>query len=201
MTLALPLRLDDADAMAVLADWLAERGDVRGELVQLQLAREASPFDARLAQAEARHLALHAKALLGPLALHQSVCTLRWQRGFVVEATLRSEARDWQWWQRGSGEPVNRLERAVRALTRVPRAEALRALTLEQPWSTFFARYVVAAAGALRGGGLPLRRLTVRTPWDDGGEAAMVEVELERRGLLLTCDARVAEPVQRALWG
>lgn len=205
MTLALPLRLDDADAMAVLADWLAERGDVRGELVQLQLAREASPFDARLAQAEARLLALNAKALLGPLALHQSVCTLRWQRGFVVEATLRSVTRDWQWWARDSPEPVNRLERAVRALTRLPRPEALHEVTLSQPWSHFVTRHLFEALRVLRAGALPLRRLNVVLPWTDEERRwdtvpEQGAVEVERDGLRLTCDARVAAAVERALW-
>lgn len=209
MTLALPLHLDDADAMAVLADWLAERGDVRGELVQLQLARESAPFDARLAQAETRHLALHAKALLGPVALHQSVCELRWRRGFVVAATLRSESRE-EGWVRERVEPVNRLERAVRALTRLPRAEALVDLTLEQPWSWFVARHVADAARGLRGCGLPLRRLVVRTPWlDDDARRAWNRwsdepepglAELEHDGLRVVADERVAGLVQRALW-
>lgn len=204
MTLTLPLRLDDDAAMAVLADWLAERGDVRGELVQLQLAREQAPFDARLAQAEARHLAVHAKALLGPLALHQSVCALRWRRGFVVEAALRSESRDFHWWPR-SGEPVNRLERAARALTRLPRAEALHAVTLSQPWSTFVTRHLFEAVRALRAGRLPLRRLDVVVSWpeDERWETApaMDTVELEHGPLSLTCDARVVAAVERALWG
>lgn len=48
MTLALPLRLDDADAMAVLADWLAERGDVRGALCLTCDARVAAAVERAL---------------------------------------------------------------------------------------------------------------------------------------------------------
>ncbi len=40
--------IDDAAAMAVLADELSARGDPRGELIHLELALESTPGDARL---------------------------------------------------------------------------------------------------------------------------------------------------------
>jgi uncharacterized protein (TIGR02996 family) len=206
MTTAPALRLDDPATMAVLADWLCERGDPRGALVQLQLAREERPDDARLQAAEARHVALHAKALLGPLALHQSVCRLSWQRGFVVSVALVSASRE-RGWARERVEPVNRLERAARALTRMPRADTVRDVRLEQPWSWFVGPHLGAAVRALCGGGLSFDRLFVATPdevddwWDEApAQAAAEVVELERGSLHVTCDARVAWWVERALW-
>ncbi|MEW5743641.1 MAG: hypothetical protein AB1938_32315 [Myxococcota bacterium] len=206
MVLPPDMPMEDAAAMAVVADWLTERGDPRGELMQLQLHLEEAPDDARLRQAEALHLARHARALLGPLALHQTVCQLTWRRGFVVEARLTSLAREP--WDRERVEPTNRLERAAHALTQLPRADTVRAVTLEQPWSWFVGRHFEAAARALRRGGLRLARLTVVVPWVDGGwgeEAALFTpdagvVELEHGSLLLTCDARVVAQVERALW-
>jgi uncharacterized protein (TIGR02996 family) len=40
---------DDVGAYTVYADWLLERGDPRGELITVQLARETAPDDAALA--------------------------------------------------------------------------------------------------------------------------------------------------------
>jgi uncharacterized protein (TIGR02996 family) len=51
----------DADARAVLADWLVERGDPRGTFIQLQLAGGGSPAEQRLLDA-------HEAEWLGPLA-------------------------------------------------------------------------------------------------------------------------------------
>jgi uncharacterized protein (TIGR02996 family) len=73
----------DDDARRVYADWLLERGDARGELIQLELA--AARDDA----AEARHAELEAVAQrqwLGPLA--EVLRAPRFRRGFVAAAQV-----------------------------------------------------------------------------------------------------------------
>jgi uncharacterized protein (TIGR02996 family) len=77
---------DDAPRM-VLADLLLERGDPRGEFIQLQLARgrdgEPSPHEALLVK-------LHGKRWLGPLAtvlsFGKGYSSTRFERGFVAHA-------------------------------------------------------------------------------------------------------------------
>jgi len=85
---------DDSEPSSVLADWLADRGHPRGELVALQLRAESDP--ALKAAADA-HLAAHASALLGPLAPHQRTHdgedreAFVWRRGFIDHARLSND--------------------------------------------------------------------------------------------------------------
>ena len=68
----------------VLADWLTERGDPRGELVALQLARVAGRVDAAAMRRERALLAEHGRAWLGPLEpVIVSNAFLLFERGFV----------------------------------------------------------------------------------------------------------------------
>ncbi|MBK7400655.1 MAG: TIGR02996 domain-containing protein [Myxococcales bacterium] len=69
---------DDA-LRAVYADWLSERGDPRGELINLQLRRTGKP-SAR----ERELVALHGKQWLGPLANAVLKEGQRWERGFLA---------------------------------------------------------------------------------------------------------------------
>lgn len=68
----------------VLADWLTERGDPRGELVALQLARVTRSVDATAMRRERALLAEHGRAWLGPLEpVIVSNAFLLFERGFV----------------------------------------------------------------------------------------------------------------------
>lgn len=82
--------LDDAEAMAVFADMLSVRGDPRGELAHLHLALEQRPGDPRLVRAAEQHLARNDRQLLGGLRTFTSLCDFTWQRGYIVEARLKS---------------------------------------------------------------------------------------------------------------
>jgi uncharacterized protein (TIGR02996 family) len=91
----------DPAAYAVYADWLQRRGDPRGELIALQLAREAelargAPGRSKLQAAIGEHVERHAAALLGGLAA--LVPDLRdvaappfvWRSGFIHRVVLDS---------------------------------------------------------------------------------------------------------------
>jgi hypothetical protein len=132
-----PFDLDDDAAVAVFADALASEGDPRGTLMHLHLAREERPFDARLAHAEARHLALHGKALLGSLQTASSMLTLHWRRGFLTSVSLRSLAGDVRWGEPTRPAPRSRFPRLLRELGALPVAQRLERLELSMPWSSF----------------------------------------------------------------
>lgn len=150
MTPAPPL--DDFAARSVWADLLAEQGDPRGELAQLQLAREERLDDVRLARAEALVLARHGRALLGPLRHATSLLELSWRRGSVVQATVRSAAQ--QQWAASFGAPVTEvkpppLARRVRELLSLPVADGLAALTVALPRSPFAQRVLLECVGVV----------------------------------------------------
>lgn len=188
--------LEDHAAMAVFADALAAQGDPRGELTHLQLALEEHPLDQRLLQAEARHRALHAKALLGPLATASSMLRLEWKRGLVVRATLRSLSTDPGWGVTVTERPRNRFPRLIRELDALPVMARLERLGVSMVPSSFSLQYLgeaFEAAVALR---LPsLRRVRVALadwaeadrglPTDDDGDelpAAQPLVKQRARG-------------------
>jgi uncharacterized protein (TIGR02996 family) len=79
---ALRARPDDLDAFRVLADRLQSEGDPRGELISLQLHGQSKLVE--------RHLAMHARTLLGRLFTQQSSLRLEWVAGFVRRATVTS---------------------------------------------------------------------------------------------------------------
>ena len=146
--------LEDATAMAVYGDQLLARGDPRGELVQLQLAREEAPFDRRLARLEAEHLARHARELLGGLRTATSLFELRWQRGFIVEASLRSFAGGQGEWRSGrwvADEPPRKpkLPRLTRELLALESAQALQRFTVTLRRSEFASSQLLACAEEL----------------------------------------------------
>ncbi|MBE2252527.1 MAG: hypothetical protein IAE78_23545 [Myxococcus sp.] len=198
------LQLDDDAAMAVLADALASAGDPRGTLMHLQLAREARPHDHRLAEAEARHLALHGKALLGALQTASSMLTLTWRRGFLEAVTLKSLAGDARW-----GDPVrvrqrSRLPRLLRALGALPVAQRLGQLTVAMPWSSFcLAHLTEALEAALASAPASLRLLRVEVlvaDVDDGDpwRARTQIVRALRGGVRLEVDQALRPWLERA---
>ncbi|MCW5809299.1 MAG: TIGR02996 domain-containing protein, partial [Deltaproteobacteria bacterium] len=73
----------DVDLYAVYADWLQQRGHVRGELIAAQLAELRGSAEAVDAREDL--LAIHAGALLGPLASDRHLA-LTWRCGFVHAA-------------------------------------------------------------------------------------------------------------------
>ncbi|HEX4451803.1 MAG TPA: TIGR02996 domain-containing protein [Kofleriaceae bacterium] len=80
----------------VLADSLAERGDPRGELIALQLARRTS--DRLALRRERKLLDDHGRALLGPLEpVIVSNAVLAFERGFVARCEVN--------WRRLAGVP------------------------------------------------------------------------------------------------
>lgn len=145
-----PPTLEDATAMAVFADQLQGCGDPRGELVQLQLAREHAPFDARLERAEAACLARHDRALLGALRTATSLFQLTWRRGFIVQAQLQSWSGATVYergrWVEPPQSARSRLPRLVRELLALESARPLRALTVLMPFSSFSTEQLLACA-------------------------------------------------------
>jgi uncharacterized protein (TIGR02996 family) len=92
---------DDRAAYAVYADWLQRQGDPRGELIALQLAREAElarghTGRSALATAIGRHLERHAATLLGGLAAlvgdvrDVAGAPFAWRFGFIHRVVLES---------------------------------------------------------------------------------------------------------------
>ncbi len=139
--------LEDEAAVAVFADALASMGDPRGTLTHLQLAREARPLDRQLEKAEAQHLALHAKALLGTLSTATAMLELGWRRGFVLSVTFSSQLTDagWSPTRVATGPRKNRLPRLVRELGVLPVMSRLERLEVTLPWSTFCVRHLFEA--------------------------------------------------------
>lgn len=195
--------LDDVQAVAVFADALESRGDPRGALMHLQLAREERPRDARLAEAEARHLALHGKALLGALHTASSMTVLEWRRGFLQTLSLSSRASEpYGRRTRVPIQPRSRLPRLVRELQHLPVASRLEALTLSMPASSFCLEHLGEAldeALALR---LPsLARLQVDVlvhRFDEFDEVRPGHVRAFRGGLRLDVDAALRGRLERA---
>lgn len=74
----------------VYADWLQERGDVRGDFIALQLAkaRGEAVDEAR----EKQWLAKHAVAWSGPLAAKLTKASVIFERGFVARGSIKEKA-------------------------------------------------------------------------------------------------------------
>lgn len=77
----------------VYADWLAQRGDPRGELIAVQAELSRAPGDRRLVMAEQDLLHEHRERLLGPcavLAAH-GVLAIDWRWGFIIRARFEGD--------------------------------------------------------------------------------------------------------------
>lgn len=158
---------DDDGVREVYGDWLLERGEPRGELIQIQFARARGVVDAAQAAREAELLARHHDAFTDGLAA--AVGAGRWERGFLEAATV--------WRNKGavpvltghpawatvrrlaiSGTPDAALERQLVALIASP---AMRSLVEVLNLSPAQLRAIVAesegARRALRHVGLRLR--------------------------------------------
>lgn len=80
---------DDDGPREVLADWLIEQGDPRGELIGLQLARARGRATPTTRERERALLAEHRREWLGPIASFIRPTSAKFERGFVVRCTLR----------------------------------------------------------------------------------------------------------------
>jgi uncharacterized protein (TIGR02996 family) len=130
---------DDPASYAAYADWLFERGDPRGELMQVQLALEDERLSAaeraRLRECEAELLAAHQAEWLGPLApfLLSGDQVGRW--GYVGEQFIRREEPNYEWrFMRGFLDTVhirNLYVPMARALRDAPQTRFLRELVIE----------------------------------------------------------------------
>ncbi|MFZ5440600.1 MAG: hypothetical protein ACOZQL_11365 [Myxococcota bacterium] len=202
--------LDDTAAMSVFADLLQVRGDPRGELVQLQLARERFPSDARLARAEAQHLARNDRHLLGALRTATSLCQLSWRRGFIVEARLQSWTAGQPQWFRGrwvepSPPARPKLPRLVRELLSLESARPLQMLTVALPRSRFSGEQLVRCAEVVaraKHGELRVLALHLLDPvprdWSDEWEVGPT-TEFSMRGLHVSAASPLAVELSRAL--
>jgi hypothetical protein len=171
--------LEDTAAMSVFADMLCVRGDPRGELVQLQFARERWPSDARLAREEAAHIARNDRALLGGLRTATSMCEFVWRRGYIVEAKLQSLARTENQWRAGRWVPLEpkkpKLPRLVRELLTLDSAQPLSMLTVALPFSNFTRDQLLGCAeviAALRTPALAVVGLHALEPIDHDWEGS-----------------------------
>jgi uncharacterized protein (TIGR02996 family) len=79
-------RPDDVDAYLVLADFLQEHGDPRGELIALEHRASIDPGAKEPAQ---HYFEAHREALMGPMIeLEPYLTAVRWELGFVRDASL-----------------------------------------------------------------------------------------------------------------
>ncbi len=81
---------DDVERYVVVADQLQARGDLRGELIALELARAkgTATSSQKLKREIDRFMKVNAKALLGPLWTATSTSTFEWRFGFIRKAAL-----------------------------------------------------------------------------------------------------------------
>jgi uncharacterized protein (TIGR02996 family) len=81
-------RPDDDEPRQVLADFLSERGDPRGEFINLQMARHRNEITSDGKRREKELLKLHKKDWLGPISRFIQAYYLRFERGFLVTCQL-----------------------------------------------------------------------------------------------------------------
>jgi uncharacterized protein (TIGR02996 family) len=91
---------DDDEPRRIYADWLVRRGDPRGELIQLQLARRAAPPSRDAVRREKALLDEHKTTWLGPLAAMIKTPKAVFERGFLDACALKGT-----WVQRLDDDP------------------------------------------------------------------------------------------------
>ncbi|HEY1548428.1 MAG TPA: TIGR02996 domain-containing protein [Kofleriaceae bacterium] len=79
---------DDDAPRLVLADFLNEHAEPRGEFIALQLARQAGKLGASGRKREKKLLARNKRAWIGAIAPLVTVASARFERGFIVGAQL-----------------------------------------------------------------------------------------------------------------
>jgi uncharacterized protein (TIGR02996 family) len=121
-------RTDDVAAYEVYADWLAERGDPRGELTMLALAVERDGLQRAKAEAVQAAMLLHehAPAWLGSFTRPHVHYALEWHRGWITTAALGSTT-----WDDAMPEP-DELSALYAQLRALPAASLLRTLDFRE---------------------------------------------------------------------
>ncbi len=88
---------DDVSAYLVYGDWLAERGDPRGELIAVQAKLKETPGDAALHANEKKLLAENATAWLGDLAgKDDKDLAIKWRLGFIDSVRIGPPLDDYE---------------------------------------------------------------------------------------------------------
>lgn len=82
-------RPNDDGPREVFADWLIERGDLRGELIALQMKRSRGEGTVASQRRESILLRGHARAWMGPLAPAVHATKFRFERGFLGSCTVK----------------------------------------------------------------------------------------------------------------
>lgn len=113
---------DDLHTAQVYADWLQARGDARGELIAVQLARRDDPRSEILATVEAGLIARLSRDVLDAIGEPEQANELTWRLGFVAEAKITTP------WARAVLVPP--LAERTRRLLAHPCGALLRKLTL-----------------------------------------------------------------------
>ena len=89
---------DDLSAYLVYGDWLAERGDPRGELIAVQAKLKETPADATLQEREKKLLADNANTWLGDLAgKDEKDLAIRWRLGFIDSVRFGPALDAYEW--------------------------------------------------------------------------------------------------------
>jgi uncharacterized protein (TIGR02996 family) len=109
---------DAREGYAVYADWLLERGDIRGELINVQLARELAPEDPDLLRREQELLAKHGEGWLAGATSPLFRVEVSWRRGFIDTAVIHGAYKS------------DDASRAYRMLVDAPAARVLRRLVI-----------------------------------------------------------------------
>jgi uncharacterized protein (TIGR02996 family) len=88
---------DDDGPRLVYADWLAERGDPRGEFIQLQFKRRDAKLTPPESRREADLIAEHGRKWLGAIEPHVLKSDLAFERGFLstCAANLFTDHPEW----------------------------------------------------------------------------------------------------------
>jgi uncharacterized protein (TIGR02996 family) len=81
-------RPEEDEPRQVLADFLADQGDPRGEFINLQMARHRKEITAEGKKREKELLKRHKKAWLGPIEKFIQMYALRFERGFLVTCQI-----------------------------------------------------------------------------------------------------------------
>lgn len=195
---------DDVERYSVVADWLQARGDVRGEIIALEIAREREDPDGARWRAMTRDVLrlekLHAKHLFGALWTASTTSRFVWRYGFIREATLWTTAVALPA-PRGRRIPkprANKLLRHVDELLGLESAVLLEHLTLATPYHSQLFLWD-AAERVAEGAPATLHRLDLRDLYEGGPPdwEPMFQREIiwRKRVLTLGADSLALEPV------
>jgi uncharacterized protein (TIGR02996 family) len=122
---------DNDEPRHVYADWLEQQGDPRGEFIALQLLEARGAATPKHVRRAKKLLTEHRAAWLGP-ELAAALRIQKFERGFLVDATIRQDAVVRDAAARASSELwfIQRLDGEHRALQLAPGMRSLETLRL-----------------------------------------------------------------------